>query len=72
MILLTLETMKILSLFGTRPKTIKMAPLIKALEDDIFFTSKICTTDQHRQMLDQVLDLFEPKPDYDLDIMQNN
>ncbi len=49
-----------------------MAPVIKALEDDSFFTSKICITAQHRQMLDQVLDLFELKPDYDLDIMRNN
>lgn len=64
--------MKILSLFGTRPEAIKMAPVIKALEDDSFFTSKICITAQHRQMLDQVLDLFELKPDYDLDIMRNN
>lgn len=64
--------MKILSLFGTRPEAIKMAPIVKALEDDPFFTSKLCVTAQHRQMLDQVLYLFDLKPDYDLDIMKDN
>ena len=63
--------MKILSLFGTRPEAIKMAPIVKALEKDPFFTSKICITAQHRQMLDQVLNLFDLKPDYDLDIMRD-
>ena len=63
--------MKILSLFGTRPEAIKMAPIVKALEKDSFFTSKICITAQHRQMLDQILNLFDLKPDYDLDIMRD-
>ncbi len=64
---------KILIVFGTRPEAIKMAPLIKEFEKypDIFDT-KVCVTAQHRQMLDQVLNLFEIKPDYDLDIMKKN
>lgn len=64
--------MKILSLFGTRPEAIKMAPIIKLLERDRFFTSIICITAQHRQMLDQVLDLFNLTPDYDLNIMKKD
>ena len=59
---------KILVVFGTRPEAIKMAPVIRALDDN--FVVKICVTAQHRQMLDQVLELFEITPDYDLDIMQ--
>ena len=59
---------KILAVFGTRPEAIKMAPVIHALGDN--FDVKICVTAQHRQMLDQVLELFEITPDYDLDIMQ--
>ena len=59
---------KILAVFGTRPEAIKMAPVICALDDS--FDVKICVTAQHRQMLDQVLELFEITPDYDLDIMQ--
>jgi len=59
---------KILVVFGTRPEAIKMAPVIRALDDN--FDVKICVTAQHRQMLDQVLELFEITPDYDLDIMQ--
>lgn len=62
--------MKVLSVFGTRPEAIKMAPLVKALEADAFFTSKVAVTAQHREMLDQVLDLFEIMPDYDLNLMQ--
>lgn len=62
--------MKILSVFGTRPEAIKMAPLVKALAADSFFDAKVCVTAQHREMLDQVLDLFEIKPDYDLDLMK--
>ena len=57
----------VLSIFGTRPEAIKMAPVIKELEkhqDKI--RSLVCVTAQHRQMLDQVLDLFEIKPDVDL------
>lgn len=61
---------KILTVFGTRPEAIKMAPLIRALDIDSRFDSKVCVTAQHREMLDQVLELFEIKPDYDLDIMK--
>jgi len=62
---------KVLIVFGTRPEAIKMAPLVKAFEKytDTFET-KVCVTAQHREMLDQVLDLFEITPDYDLDIMK--
>jgi UDP-N-acetylglucosamine 2-epimerase (non-hydrolysing) len=62
--------MKTLSVFGTRPEAIKMAPLIKALEREAQFDSRVCVTGQHREMLDQVLDLFEITPDHDLDIMK--
>lgn len=62
---------KILIIFGTRPEAIKMAPLIKALEQHPdHFKSRVCVTAQHREMLDQVLNLFKIKPDYDLDIMK--
>ncbi len=62
---------KILIVFGTRPEAIKMAPLVKEFQkySDLFET-KVCVTAQHREMLDQVLDLFEITPDYDLDIMK--
>lgn len=63
-------SLKVLSVFGTRPEAIKMAPLALALAEDDRFESKVCVTAQHRQMLDQVLDLFELTPDYDLNIMQ--
>ncbi len=62
--------MKILSIFGTRPEAIKMAPLIKELESDPCLESVVAVTAQHREMLSQVLNLFEIKPDYDLDIMK--
>lgn len=62
--------MKILTVFGTRPEAIKMAPLVHALADDSRFEAKVCVTAQHREMLDQVLDLFEITPDYDLDLMK--
>lgn len=62
--------LKVLSVFGTRPEAIKMAPLALALAKDKRFESKVCVTAQHRQMLDQVLELFELDPDYDLDIMK--
>lgn len=62
---------KILSVFGTRPEAIKMAPVIKALEQHpTRFKSVVCVTAQHREMLDQVLDLFAIKPAYDLNIMK--
>lgn len=62
----------VLSIFGTRPEAIKMAPVVKALEQADGITSKVLVTAQHRQMLDQVLGLFEIQPDYDLDIMKAN
>ena len=60
---------KIMTIFGTRPEAIKMAPLVKEIEKREELCSKVCVTAQHREMLDQVLDLFQIKPDYDLDIM---
>ncbi|WP_174872028.1 non-hydrolyzing UDP-N-acetylglucosamine 2-epimerase [Pectobacterium polaris] len=62
--------MKVLTVFGTRPEAIKMAPLVHALAQDGAFESRICVTAQHREMLDQVLRLFDITPDYDLDIMR--
>lgn len=62
--------MKVLSVFGTRPEAIKMAPLVKALESDNYFNSKVAVTAQHREMLDQVLELFDIKPDFDLNLME--
>ena len=61
---------KVLTVFGTRPEAIKMAPLVSALFADNRFESMLCVTAQHREMLDQVLDVFELKPDFDLDIMR--
>ena len=61
---------KVLTVFGTRPEAIKMAPLVHALSSDERFEAKCCVTAQHREMLDQVLELFEINPDYDLDIMR--
>lgn len=64
---------KVLLVFGTRPEAIKMAPLVKAFqEQNKFFDTKICVTGQHREMLDQVLDLFEIKTDFDLNVMSPN
>ncbi|KGA35132.1 MULTISPECIES: non-hydrolyzing UDP-N-acetylglucosamine 2-epimerase [Pectobacterium] len=62
--------MKVLTVFGTRPEAIKMAPLVHALAQDGAFESRVCVTAQHREMLDQVLRLFDITPDYDLDIMR--
>jgi len=61
---------KVLLVFGTRPEAIKMAPLVKAFEKEKNIISKVCVTAQHREMLDQVLDMFDIKPDYDLNIMK--
>ncbi|WGZ96032.1 MAG: UDP-N-acetylglucosamine 2-epimerase (non-hydrolyzing) [Candidatus Thiothrix putei] len=61
---------KILIVFGTRPEAIKMAPLVKALQANPAFDARVCVTAQHRQMLDQVLELFDIVPEYDLNIMQ--
>lgn len=62
--------MKVLTVFGTRPEAIKMAPLVQALAQDPAFESRLCVTAQHREMLDQVLRLFRLQPDYDLNIMR--
>ena len=64
--------MKILSIFGTRPEAIKMAPLVVNLKKNPRINSVVCVTGQHREMLDQVLDLFEITPDYDLNVMKKN
>ena len=62
---------KVLSIFGTRPEAIKMAPVVKELEKQPDqFQSVVCVTAQHREMLDQVMDLFDIKPDHDLDLMR--
>ena len=61
---------KVLTIFGTRPEAIKMAPLVKELEKEPQIESYVCVTAQHREMLDQVLQIFDIEPDYDLDIMQ--
>jgi UDP-N-acetylglucosamine 2-epimerase (non-hydrolysing) len=62
--------MKILTVFGTRPEAIKMAPLVLMLANNKNFDTRVCVTAQHREMLDQVLDLFSIIPDYDLNIMK--
>lgn len=67
-----MEKTKVLVIFGTRPEAVKMAPIIKALEEEKEnFIYKICVTAQHRDMLDQVLKIFSIKPDYDLNIFQS-
>ena len=63
---------KLLFIFGTRPEAIKMAPLIKAFQKETAFDTKVCVTAQHREMLDQVLDFFQIKADYDLNVMKPN
>lgn len=65
-----MKNIKVMTVFGTRPEAIKMAPLVHALEQNENTESIVCVTAQHRQMLDQVLDIFNIKPDYDLDIME--
>lgn len=62
--------MKVLTVFGTRPEAIKMAPVVKALATDPAFDAKVCVTAQHRQMLDQVLEIFSILPDFDLNLMK--
>lgn len=64
--------MKVMTVFGTRPEAIKMAPLVMELEKTEGIKSVVCVTAQHREMLDQVLDLFKIRPDYDLNIMKPN
>jgi len=65
-------SLRILSVFGTRPEAVKMAPIVKLLIQTAGIESRVCVTAQHRQMLDQVLELFQIKPDYDLDLMREN
>ncbi|MDO5311385.1 MAG: UDP-N-acetylglucosamine 2-epimerase (non-hydrolyzing) [Clostridia bacterium] len=67
-----MNKIKVMTIFGTRPEAIKMAPLVKELEaNSDKIESIVCVTAQHRQMLDQVLDIFDIKPDYDLNIMKD-
>ena len=65
-----MKKIKVMTIFGTRPEAIKMAPLVKELESREEIESIVCVTAQHRQMLDQVLDTFKITPDYDLNIMK--
>ena len=66
-----MSKIKVMSVFGTRPEAIKMAPLVKELEKRKEVESIVCVTAQHREMLDQVLETFKITPDYDLNIMKN-
>lgn len=66
-----MEKIKVLSVFGTRPEAIKMCPLVKVLEKDDRIESIVCVTGQHREMLDAVLDVFNVKPKYDLNVMSH-
>ncbi len=63
-------TIRILSVFGTRPEAIKMAPIVRLLKQTAGVEARVCVTAQHRQMLDQALELFDIKPEYDLDLMR--
>ena len=65
-----MNKLKVMTVFGTRPDAVKMAPLVKELEKHAQIQSVVCVTAQHRQMLDQVLDIFQINPEYDLNIMQ--
>ena len=64
--------MKILSVFGTRPEAVKMAPVVRQLAQTAGVEARVCVTAQHRQMLDQVLEVFQIQPDYDLDLMRDD
>jgi UDP-N-acetylglucosamine 2-epimerase (non-hydrolysing) len=64
--------MRILTIFGTRPEAVKLAPVIRQLAGTPGVEARVCVTAQHRQMLDQVLDLFQIKPDYDLNLMRED
>ncbi|MCH7487269.1 MAG: UDP-N-acetylglucosamine 2-epimerase (non-hydrolyzing) [Proteobacteria bacterium] len=66
------KSLRILSVFGTRPEAIKMAPVVKALDRASGLDSRVCVSAQHRRLLDQVLDLFGIRPDYDLNIMKED
>lgn len=65
-----MKNLRVLSIFGTRPEAVKMAPVVKALSGNSRIASRVCVTAQHREMLDQVLELFSIRPDYDLDLMR--
>lgn len=67
-----MKKIKVLSVFGTRPEAIKLAPVVQLLAQDDAFESLVCLTGQHRQMLDQMVSLFSLNVDYDLDIMRSN
>lgn len=69
---MTSRPIRVMTVFGTRPEAVKMAPLVKALEQSPEIESLVCVTAQHREMLDQVLEVFEVHPDDDLDIMEPN
>ena len=64
--------MKILSVFGTRPEAVKMAPVVRQLAKAAGIEARVCVTAQHRQMLDQVLEVFQIRPDYDLNLMRED
>lgn len=64
--------LRVLSVFGTRPEAIKMAPVVRLLKQTTGIESRVCVTAQHRDMLDQVLELFEIEPEYDLNLMRDN
>ena len=65
-----MKRIKVMTVFGTRPEAIKMAPLVKLMKESGYIETTVCVTAQHREMLDQVLELFGIVPDYDLDIMR--
>ena len=67
-----MKPLRVLSIFGTRPEAVKMAPVVQALAGAAQIDSRVCVTAQHREMLDQVLSIFRIKPDYDLDLMRPN
>ena len=67
-----MSTLKVLSVFGTRPEAIKMAPVVNQLAQNSQIESLVAVTAQHREMLDQVLNLFDITPDFDLNIMNDN
>lgn len=69
---MTSNPLKVLSIFGTRPEAVKMAPVVKALQAEPRIDARICVTAQHREMLDQVLSLFSIKPDFDLNLMRQD
>jgi UDP-N-acetylglucosamine 2-epimerase (non-hydrolysing) len=65
-----LNELKVLTVFGTRPEAVKLAPVIRELEKHPEIDSRVCVTAQHREMLDQVLNLFQIHPHYDLNLMK--